>query len=441
MRPEYNDPGLKKLLSGALALVLLLAALVAVGSLRWRPNRQAQPPRLEAVARGMGPLGAGVAEVPLELAGRVPVAGYPRLSWADEGARDPVSVRALVLSEPGCTVALVSVEILLVPSELTRAVQARLADLRLDALVLAATHTHSGPGGYWKNAVAERAATGPYEPRIFAALADGIAEAVRRAASGRVPAALSAASAEVPGLARNRDGGATDGRLLVVRLATARGQLAQVIAYPAHATLLGMENRRLSGDWPGELMRAQPTTTLFFQGAVGDQSAQLPHALAPTPQAYALALAAEVARLRLPPVDPAPALAAATVSTLLPAPELGASPPLLRRLAANLLHGWAPERSRVTALRLGPVLLLAVPAEPVAEVARQWRAAAGDGAEVVSLAGDYLGYVESAERMTEGTGETMRTYYGPELDQRLGRAVAAAAAASDGRSPAPKRSP
>ncbi len=430
---------MKKLLSAALGCALLLAALVAVGSLRWRPSRQAEPPRLEGIARGAGPLTAGAAELPLELPGRVPLAGFPRLSWDDEGVREPVSVRALVLSEPGCSVALVSAEILLVPSALTRAVQAHLADLRLDALVLAATHTHSGPGGYWKNTVIERAGMGPYEPRIFEALARQIAEAVRRASSARAPAALSAASAEVPALARNRSTGAVDGRLLLARLATARGPLAQVIAYPAHPTLLGMDNRRISGDWPGELMRAQPATTLFFQGAMGDQSARLPDGVTPTPRAYAGALSAEVARLRPAASDPAPALAVATVSTLLPAPDLGASPPLLRRLAANLLYDFAPERGQVTALRLGPLLLLAIPAEPVAEVARRWRAAAGDGAEVVSLAGDYLGYVESPQRMTEGAGEMVRTYYGPELEQRLGKAVAAAAAAVDGRSPTTAR--
>jgi hypothetical protein len=82
------------------------------------------------------------------------------------------------------------------------------------------------------------------------------------------------------------------------------------------------------------------------------------------------------------------------------------------------------------------VLLVAVPGEPVAAVGRSWRDAAGRDAEVVSLAGDYLGYVETAERMAEGGGETVHTYYGPELAERLGVAVATAAADADARSPA-----
>ncbi len=48
------------------------------------------------------------------------------------------------------------------------------------------------------------------------------------------------------------------------------------------------------------------------------------------------------------------------------------------------------------------------------------------------LAGDYLGYVETRERMAEVAGETARTYYGPELADRLVGAVKLSAAAARG---------
>jgi hypothetical protein len=91
-----------------------------------------------------------------------------------------------------------------------------------------------------------------------------------------------------------------------------------------------------------------------------------------------------------------------------------------------------PASASVAALRVGPALLLLAPAEPVAEVGERWRAAAGAGAIVISLAGDYLGYVETPERMAAGSGETPRTYYGPDLEARLGAALEAAATAVDG---------
>lgn len=374
-----------------------------------------------------------MAELPLELPDGVPLAGFAQRLSKNQGTRDPVSVRALALFEPGCSVVLVSAEILLVPASLTRVVRERLTDLNLDVLVLGATHTHSGPGGYWKHLLAEYATMGQYQPQVFEALANRIVEVVRRAVSTRVPVELSTARAELPALARNRNGGAVDGHLLLVRLTGYRGPLAQVVVFPAHPTLLGMENRRISGDWPGALMRGQPVTTLFFQGAAGDQSVQMPPDVASTPSAYAGLLSAELAKLRLSAADPAPPLAAAVASTLLPAPDPGASPGLLRRLSANLTFGFFPERSSVTALRLGPVMILAVPAEPVAEVGRLWRAAVGDGAEVVSLAGDYLAYVDTSERVSRREGEAVRTLFGPELERRLGQAVVTAATAADGR--------
>ncbi len=429
---------MKKLLTVALAVLAL--ALAAAAVLRLRPGRSAEPPRVERVARGAGALEAGAAEVRLELPGRVPVAGFPRLQWMADGTRDPLSARALVVSEPGCSVALVSAEILLVPAELSRAVEERVSDLGLDLVLVAATHTHAGPGGFWRNAVGERAATGPYDERVFAALADRLADAVRRAAAAREPARLSAARADLSDFVYNRDAQEVDGRLLALRFASASGvPIAEVVVFPSHATILGSENRRLSGDWPGVLMRSRPCVALFFQGAIGDQSADMPDESPLTPEAYGRAVNRQVAALAFPPGDPRPPLALATASVLLPEPSPGAAPPFLRRLATNLLYDLVPARSRVAAVRLGPALLLAVPAEPVAAVARGWREGAGEGAEVVSLAGDYLGYVETRENAERSHGETIRTYYGPELAERLGRAVLAAAEATrEPASPAPR---
>ncbi len=418
---------------------LLAGLLVALGAVRWYPARGPQPPRVESRAAGAGLLSAGAAELPLPISRDTPIGGFPRLVWTNEGVRDPVGVRALVLSEPGCTVALVSVEILLVPGDLTRAVERRLGDLDIDALVLGATHTPAGPGGYFDDALGERIATGPYARARFEELADRIAQSVRAAAAARAPAFLAVARGDSHGLARNRDGGPVDGRLLAVRLSRPSGdRVAEVLVFAAHPTLLGGENRRISGDWPGHLMRAVGPETLFFQGPVGDQSAAVAGRPAAPQEAFGRALAARAVALHFGPPSPAPALSAAVASVVLPAPEPGAPPPFFRRLASNVFYRIAPVRGRVVAVRLGPALLLAVPAEPVAEVGRRWREAAGDGAEVVSLAGDYLGYVETSERMSERLGETQRTYYGPELAGRLGAAAKAASAAVDGQAAAPR---
>ncbi len=298
--------------------------------------------------------------------------------------------------------------------------------------MVAATHTHAGPGGFWKDALGERLATGPYDREAFDHVVARTEDAIRLAVKGLEPAYLSVARAEVPDMARNRGSGReVDGHLVSVQLTGLSGrEVARVVFYPAHATLLGLENRLLSGDWPGALMRSGTAPILFFQGALGDQTTRLPPGVAGKPESYARALRARLDALVPSPPDPWPELVVATATAVLPPTDLGASPPALRRVLQNVLYDWLPDRARLTAIRLGPLTLLAVPGEPVAEVGRRWRAAAGQGAEVLALAGDYLGYVETSERMAEAAGETVRTYYGPELADRLTAAVELAARAA-----------
>ncbi|HTN51714.1 MAG TPA: neutral/alkaline non-lysosomal ceramidase N-terminal domain-containing protein [Anaeromyxobacter sp.] len=431
---------MKKLLTTALAALLLVllgipAVLLGIGSLARPSARGPGPARVVAVVRGKGPLAAGVAEVPLDVPPGTPIAGFARLRYASEGIRDPLGVRALVLSAGGCRVALVSAEILLVPDSLVEAVRARLRDLPLDGLIVTATHTHAGPGGYWEDLLGERIATGPYDPAARDRLANAIALAVRRAASFAGPARLSLAQGRAEALQHNRDGGPRDGRLSVLRIEGSGGApLAEVTLFAAHPTTLGGGNRSLSGDWAGRFLAGgHQGLRLLLQGALGDQSVSLdPPGTAITPEAYAAALGAAVDGLGSGPPDPAPALAIATVDVPLPPPAPAAVPAPLRRAVGALAQDLLPADASVTALRIGPLLLLGVPAEPVAAVGARWREAAGPDAEVVALANGYLGYVESAEQVTRGAGEADRTYYGPELEARLEKGIVLAAEAARG---------
>jgi hypothetical protein len=430
--PEYNDPDLKKLLATLAAAAVLLALGIAALSLP--PAPRDGPARLLGACRARGPLAAGAAAVPLELPGPPVVAGFAKLRWAAAGQRDPVAVRALVAGEPGCAVGFVSAEILLVPGALTRAVEERTRDLGLAHLVVAATHTHAGPGGYWDSFLGGRLATGPYDPRVLSALADAAARALRLAAEARRPARLEAGEADASPLVLNRTSARSDGRLVSVRLSGADGSgIGELALLGAHATMLGSRNRLVSGDWPGALMRSRPQPLLFFQGALGDQTTHAPSPEAHGPEGYAAAVAARLDAVARSAPSAEPPLAVAVAAVPLPRAAPGLVPALLRRAAGRLFAGSVPAEARVAAIRLGPALLLAVPAEPVEEVGRAWRTAAGPGAEILSLAGDYLGYVETPARMARGEGETGRTYYGPELAGRLETALQVAVEAAAGR--------
>jgi hypothetical protein len=412
----------------SVAMLLALPALVlGLASLPWRPERPEEPPRTSAAGCAEGRLSAGAGDAVFELPADAPIAGFARLAWTSAGVRDPVGARALVLGAPGCRLAVVSADLLLVNDALEAAVRTRVQDLGLNGLVLAATHTHAGPGGYWRNVLGERVGTAPYDPRVRDAVVTGIAEAIRRAVAALGPVELSVARGRAERLVRNRGGGAKEARLSAFRLARPGGEpVAELDVFAAHPTTLGKENRQLSADWVGRFERAGDRgLRLLLQGAVGDQSATLPDAPM-TPEAYGDALSRAVEALRFERV-PHAALAFASAEVVLPAPAPGALPALLRGAVRNLTYDLLPDRARVFALRLGPTVLALVPGEPVADVAEAWRAEAGPGVEIVSLAGGYVGYVETPEQIEARRGEAVRTYFGPELAARLGRGIVAAA--------------
>jgi neutral ceramidase len=435
---------LKKLLTraagwAALLVAGILAAVIATASFPWHGPRPAASPRIETAARGKGPLTAGAAEVQIELPAGAPIGGFARLSYGSAGA-EPVFARALVLSAGGRTVALASAEILLVPEALEQAVRARVRDLGLDGLVVAATHTHAGPGGYWEDLAGERIATGEYDPRLRDAVANAIATALRRAAEGRGAARLAVRRGRAEALVHNREGGPVDARLTVVQVDRPDGTpVGEVIVFPAHPTTLGKRNRTISGDWPGRLAAAGGGhgVRLLFQGALGDQSVRLPDSPVVTAERYAAALGAAIDALAPAPAEADVALGYARAELVLPAPAVGGAPELLKPAAATL--GWEtlPASADVAALRLGGLLLVVLPGEPVAEVGARFREVAGPDAEILSLAGGYVGYVETAARVRAGTGETKRSYYGPELAERLETGVTAVVAAARGTAAAP----
>ncbi len=437
-RAEYNDPALKKLpirklVVGVAIAVAGLAIAIGALSLPWHGSRPAGPPRLAPTSRGSGPLRAGAAAVSIDLPPGAPIGGYARLSWRSEGIRDPVGARAVYLEVPGCRAAVVSADVLLVSEALVQRIEALVSDLGLDALLVGATHTHAGPGGFRDDVAFERGALGPYDARIFELLARRMAEAVRLAAGAAAPARLTIARGTAEQLVKARSGGRVDGRMASVRLVAEDGEaIGELLVFAAHPTILGKANRLLSAEWPGRVA-AQPGrgVRVFVQGALGDQSVRVQRVdEASAPERYAAAVIERDDALPALPEATATVLATAAASVDLPAVSPGAVPSLLRRAASSLGWSHVPATARVTALRIGPLLLVAVPAEPTAEVGAGWRAAAGDDAEIVSLVGGYAGYVDTPERTALGVGESVRTYYGPDLAPRLEAAIRAAAGAT-----------
>ncbi len=380
---------MKKALIGVLVIGIAFCAIPL-------PSRQGGS--FQSAARGSGPLRAGAAKVRIELPEHPVLAGYAGHHRAREW-NEPVHARALVLEAGSARAVIAAIDTLLVPPGFPQPEGCAL---------LAATHTHTGPGGLWDNALTGLLGAGAPDSAQRAAVVRALREAVDRAAAALAPAELQMGRElwpQGPSVARSE--GPIDPELVALRLRRPSGPtVATVIVYAMHPT--SAPHDVLSADWPAQLEAGPPT--LVLQGAVGNTTWPRGRPLAPPIAAQVETLLHDAPWLSELPLD------CETRSVATPPAQASLRVPwLVRRAATNLLTLAYPPDALQTRLRLGPVTLLGVPGEPVGELGLLARPAV-----VVGLAGGYLGYLETRERWERGEGEATKTYFGPDLAHALG---------------------
>src|SRR6478672_6113730 len=125
------------------------------------------------------------------------------------GIHTRILTRALVLERDGKRYALAQADLGGLPYDLTQEVVKRIADtgITADRLMISATHTHSSTGAIWPNTNnGGYAFVGgdAFDQRIFDLTAEGIASAIRQAASRLEPAKAGWDAVENRGASRNR---------------------------------------------------------------------------------------------------------------------------------------------------------------------------------------------------------------------------------------------
>ncbi len=360
---------------------------------------------------GQGWLRAGAAKVRIALGDHPVLAGYPGLRHAD--AQQPVYARAIALEVEGMRALIASIDTLLIPGSLEAEVLRRARLPPLTCLLLAATHTHSGPGGTWDSVVAGWAGAGPFDRAQRDATAQAAADAITQAIAGLDRAELLVAREEWPqGPARPRSEGPLDPQLVALRVRRpSGGDVATLIDYPMHPTMIPRGDHQLSPDWPGRVAQTlEGAPVLVFQGAGGNATwargedvgaavaREADQLLRKAEPAAHVQLWCQVRLIGLPPAE---------------APET--VPWLLRRAFANAVALSREPVAVETRLRAGPLTLIGVPGEPVGEIGLRMRPDV-----LVGLADGYVGYVETPERWAAGKGEASRTYFGPDLGRALG---------------------
>lgn len=207
-------------------------------------------------------------------------------------AGDALGARALLLlpDDGGPAVAFVRMDLIVPERRLVADVLGDVGHLHLtpETLLLSATHTHSGPGGFQRIAFAAISGTDHFDRAVYDAVRRAIVEALRVASRDARPARLAFPRARdrgasgLPILARNRcrAHGGIDDRVLALRVEDAKdGHVrALLLHYAVQPVMLRPRHLAFGRDLPGAiedaLGRALPghPLILFLNGAMGDVS-------------------------------------------------------------------------------------------------------------------------------------------------------------------------
>ena len=382
---------------------------------------------LGAAAPATADLVAGAASVEVALPAGTPLAGFggfPRRAWIpdllnrfphafwfnpSEGVHDPLMVRALELESGSTRIIWVAVDLVGIDPSLVGELRGRLAQSGQapSALIVSASHTHSGPGGFAHSALFGFVATDRLSDGVRERILEGLVRAAQAAHGRRVPALVGTGRAEVTGIVKSRLKAPLDPELSVLKVVSRDGRpVAVVWNYAIHGTALGRGNALISGDLMGEasarIERALEAPALFVNGAVGDVSPARRGWEGVRSTGETLAVAALGAWARIT-VEPDARLEVMSQHVTVGPPALR-----VRNCTARWLPPWLevglgsalPSSSEVVAVAVGRAGWVTIPGELETRLGLEIKAAAPPPLERVFVAGvsnDYLGYFLTAE--------------------------------------------
>ncbi|MGW7416589.1 neutral/alkaline non-lysosomal ceramidase N-terminal domain-containing protein [Streptomyces sp. NPDC054863] len=213
--------------------------------------------------------GRGIADITGEAA-ECGMLGYGKAGQRTTGIHTRLRARAFAFAEGTAEadrrLLLVVCDLPLVSGGLVQEVVRRLpAGWTESNVMITATHTHCGPGGYFHHAL-YNSNTGGFRPKTYAAIVDGITEAALAALADLAPAELSLAHGELHDTSANRSRRAfdrnpghdrayfpraVDPHTTLLRIAR-DGELAGAVHwFPVHNTSMTNKNTLISSDNKG----------------------------------------------------------------------------------------------------------------------------------------------------------------------------------------------
>lgn len=408
------------------------------------------------------PVRAGLGSATVALPARVPMAGYGARTAPSSGVLRPPEVNVMAAAYGDRLILLVTLDAIAIDRGFVHQVRQDVATYGVDAdhVLVAASHTHSGPAGLRVGGAEQAVKTDPVVVRGYL---DATCRAVDAAFAALAPAQVSVRSGHVEGVAADRNDPLrpVDATATVLRFADPRETtIGYLWHFACHPTVLGADNTLVSPDLPGDVRAAlrqggDDLPVLYLNGTAGDVSTrftrreQTPRELTRLAGLVTRAWTGPWRPVRLAPPrvrrdlvelpaaagDPEAARSrlAATTSTLA---DVSGGP--RRRVLETEIQGLRRRLSRSSSgelaepllaeahtIVLGDLALAALPGEPVTAVGRAVRAASRYPVTLpVGYAGDYIGYLTTADMTTGYEAEAALT--------APGAAELAAAALIDG---------
>jgi hypothetical protein len=211
--------------------------------------------------------------------------GYPHVARISTGTNDPLLASALCLENNGTALLLISLDVLFVSADWTRDCRARITaatGIPGEQILIAATHTHSGPHTVEIMAWREDPVVPPVDVAYLEFACVQTTAAAVEAWHAREPAGAAWTNADVRGLAggnRIDPEGPEDPEagLLFVRKSAGNAPLAALVIYGMHPTVLHADSTQFSGDFIGYARRRieeefPGAGVVYLNGVCGNQS-------------------------------------------------------------------------------------------------------------------------------------------------------------------------
>lgn len=389
-----------------------------------------------------------------------PMSGYVARMGGAVGVHDQLGAHAMILRWKTSSVAVISLDLEEVPDELVAMIREDIhaqIGVPLEAIVVAATHTHSGP------LVARRLGEDE-DPAVVQDVRQAALAAAALAETNTKEGVFRVGSVSVPQVAKDRRTlePSPDSQANFLGFYVQNDMVGCVVNFPLHATVLGAENRLYSADFPGYLRRAlqrkhPQCCTLFLNGAAGDINIGYSADASALGERFdfrtfekasevgeALAQAVDVELKKAPKLSE-PILRFGRHAVALPLKNLVSLDELDREISHHrqreqeltaiyleclkdsmLRRGLCEGQSEVImplqAIRIGSAVLLAVPGEPFVQLGLAIRESCRDRQVfVVGYANGAWGYIPSRSAFDQGGYEVETSIFAEGVGEALVR--------------------